>query len=232
MPDTVATHGLKVAKVLYDFIEKDALPGTGIASDAFWSGFAKLAHDLAPKNRALLARRDQLQEQIDEWHAARRGKAFDKAEYEAFLRNIGYLEPEGADFAITTPEIDPEVAMLAGPQLVVPLSNARFALNAANARWGSLYDALYGTDAIDQSGDLAPGKGYNEKRGQAVIAFARAFLDQAAPLKGASHKDAKAYAIKNGALAVTLAMAARPAWPRRDNWRAISATQSAPPPCC
>src|ERR1700679_719841 len=198
MTDTVATHGLKVAKVLYDFVEKEALPGTGIASDAFWSGFAKLAHDLAPKNRALLAKRDQLQEQIDEWHVARRGKIFDKPEYEAFLRGIGYLEPEGADFTITTPEIDPEVAMLAGPQLVVPLSNARFALNAANARWGSLYDALYGTDAIDQSDDLAPGKGYNEKRAAAVIAFARSFLDEAAPLKSGSHKDAKSYAVKNG----------------------------------
>jgi len=204
MTDTVAIHGLKVAKVLHDFIENEALPGTGISSDAFWRGFAKFAHDLAPKNRALLARRDQLQEQIDEWHTARRGKIFEKAEYEAFLRNIGYLEPEGADFAITTPEVDPEVAMLAGPQLVVPLSNARFALNAANARWGSLYDALYGTDAIDQSGDMAPGKGYNEKRGAAVIEYARTFLDQAAPLKGASHKEVKAYAIKNGALAVTL----------------------------
>ena len=204
MPDTVATNGLKVAKSLYDFIEKDALPGTGIASDAFWSGFAKLVHDLAPKNRALLAKRDQLQEQIDEWHIARRGKLFDVKEYESFLRNIGYLEKEGPDFSITTPEVDPEVAMLAGPQLVVPLSNARFALNAANARWGSLYDALYGTDVIDQSGDMAPGKGYNEKRGLAVIAYARGFLDQAAPLKGASHKDAKGYAIKNGALAVTL----------------------------
>ena len=204
MADRIAVHGLQVARVLFDFIEKEALPGTGIASDAFWSGFAELAGRLAPKNRALLARRDRLQNQIDEWHSARRGKAVDRAEYESFLRGIGYLEPEGADFSITTPEVDPEVAMLAGPQLVVPLSNARFALNAANARWGSLYDALYGTDAIAQDGDLAPGKGYNEKRGAAVIAFARAFLDEAAPLKGASHKDAKAYAVKNGALTVTL----------------------------
>jgi malate synthase len=204
MPDTVATHGLKVAKTLYDFIEKEVLPGTGLQSEPFWSGFAKLAHDLAPKNRTLLARRDQLQEQIDEYHRARRGKPFDQAEYESFLRNIGYLENEGPDFSITTPEVDPEVAMLAGPQLVVPLSNARFALNAANARWGSLYDALYGTDVIDQSGELAPGQGYNEQRGAAVIAYARDFLDKAAPLKIGLHKDAKAYAIKNGALAVTL----------------------------
>ena len=204
MSDTIATNGLTVAKVLYDFVEKEALPGTGIASDAFWSGFAKLAHDLAPKNRALLARRDQLQEQIDEWHTARRGKVFDVAEYESFLRGIGYLEAEGPDFAITTPEVDPEVAMMAGPQLVVPLSNARFALNAANARWGSLYDALYGTDVIDQAGDMATGKGYNEKRGAAVIAYARTFLDQAAPLKAGAHKDATRYAIENGALSVTL----------------------------
>ena len=204
MPDAIATNGLKVAKILYDFVEKEALPGTGIASDAFWSGFAKLAHDLTPKNRALLATRDKLQEQIDEWHIARRGKIFDVAEYESFLRNIGYLEKEGPDFSITTPEVDPEVALLAGPQLVVPLSNARFSLNAANARWGSLYDALYGTDVLDQSGDMAPGQGYNQKRGAAVIAYARDFLDQAAPLKAASHKDSKAYAIKNGALAVTL----------------------------
>jgi malate synthase len=205
MADMVEVHGLKVAAVLFDFIEKDVLPGTGLASDTFWSGFAKLAGDLEPKNRALLARRDALQSQIDEWHEARRGKPVDRAEYESFLRGIGYLENEGADFSITTPEVDPEVAMLAGPQLVVPLSNARFALNAANARWGSLYDALYGTDAIDQSGDLAPGKNYNEKRGAAVIAFARSFLDEAAPLKSGSHKDAKFYAVKNGALAVTIA---------------------------
>ena len=205
MAQTVSTNGLNVARVLDDFIEKDVLPGTGIAADAFWSGFAKLTATLAPKNRALLARRDDLQRQIDEWHIARRGKLFDKTEYESFLRNIGYLEPEGADFAVTTPEIDPEVAMLAGPQLVVPLSNARFALNAANARWGSLYDALYGTDVISQDGDLAAGKGYNQKRGDAVIAYARKFLDEAVPLNSASHKDAKSYAVKNGALAVTLA---------------------------
>ncbi|HWY60751.1 MAG TPA: malate synthase G [Rhizomicrobium sp.] len=205
MTDYVAAHGLKVSRILFDFIEKDVLPGTGIAADAFWGGFAKLANDLAPKNRALLATRDRLQSQIDEWHAARRGKIFDRDDYESFLRSIGYLEPEGADFSVTTPEVDPEVALMAGPQLVVPLSNARFALNAANARWGSLYDALYGTDAIAQTGELAPGKGYNEKRGAAVIAFARAFLDEATPLKAGSHQDAKSYVVKNGALAVQLA---------------------------
>ena len=205
MADRITVQGLQVARVLFDFIEKEALPGTGITSDAFWGGFAALADRLAPKNRALLAVRDRLQSQIDEWHSARRGKAVDRGEYESFLRGIGYLEPEGADFSITTPEVDPEVAMLAGPQLVVPLSNARFALNAANARWGSLYDALYGTDVIAQEGEMAAGKGYNEKRGAAVIAFARAFLDEAVPLKGASHKDAKAYAVSGGVLTVQLA---------------------------
>jgi malate synthase len=205
MADRITVQGLQVARVLFDFIEKEALPGTGITSDAFWGSFAALADRLAPKNRALLAVRDRLQSQIDEWHSARRGKAVDRGEYESFLRGIGYLEPEGADFSITTPEVDPEVAMLAGPQLVVPLSNARFALNAANARWGSLYDALYGTDVIAQEGEMAAGKGYNEKRGAAVIAFARAFLDEAVPLKGASHKDAKAYAVSGGVLTVQLA---------------------------
>jgi malate synthase len=204
MADRITVHGLAVAPLLFDFIEKEALPGTGIASDAFWRGFAELANKLAPKNRALLAIRDKLQSQIDEWHEARRGKEIDRAEYENFLRAIGYLEPEGADFSITTPEVDPEVAMLAGPQLVVPLSNARFALNAANARWGSLYDALYGTDAIAQDGDMAPAKGYNEKRGGAVIAFARTFLDEATPLETGSHRDAKSYAVSSGALSIAL----------------------------
>ena len=204
MTDRVQIHGLQVARILFDFVEKDVMPGTGIPSGNFWSGFAGLANALTPKNRALLATRDQLQSQIDEWHDARRGKTLDRAEYEAFLRAIGYLLPEGPDFTITTPDVDPEVALLAGPQLVVPLSNARFALNAANARWGSLYDALYGTDAIALDSDLAPGKGYNEIRGAAVISFARAFLDEAAPLKGASHKDAKSYAVNNGVLTIAL----------------------------
>ena len=166
MADRITVQGLQVARLLYDFIEKEALPGTGLSSDAFWRGFADLANGLAPKNRALLAVRDRLQSQMDEWHSARRGKVFDLAEYESFLRGIGYLEPEGADFSITTPEVDPEVAMLAGPQLVVPLSNARFALNAANARWGSLYDALYGTDAISEAEGCQRAGGYNPKRGE------------------------------------------------------------------
>src|SRR5471032_1923511 len=204
MPDRIEKHGLKVSPALYSFIEDEVLPGSGAEPDKFWAGFAALAVRLMPQNRALLATRDRLQATIDAWHKDNPARPVDALDYTAFLREIGYLQPEGADFQIGTSNVDPEIAEVAGPQLVVPLSNARFELNAANARWGSLYDALYGTDAVDQSGDMAPGKGYNEKRGAAVIEYARTFLDQAAPLKGASHKEAKAYAIKNGALAVTL----------------------------
>ena len=204
MSDRISVHGLQVARALHDFIAAEALPGTGIAADAFWSGFAALAHRLAPQNKALLAERDRLQTAIDDWHKAHRGKPHDAAAYRAFLESIGYLVPEGADFQITTQNVDPEIATVAGPQLVVPLTNARFALNAANARWGSLYDALYGTDAIAQDGDLAAGKSYNEKRGQAVIAFARDALDQAAPLAAGSWKDASGFSVKNGALTPSL----------------------------
>ncbi len=185
---------------MHDFVTRQALPGTGLDADKFWAGFSALVHRLAPQNKALLAERDRLQAAIDDWHRARKGKPHDAAEYRAFLESIGYLVPEGADFQITTQNVDPEIATIAGPQLVVPLTNARFGLNAANARWGSLYDALYGTDAIAQDGDLAAGKGYNEKRGQAVIAFAREALDQAVPLASGSWKDATGFAVKNGAL--------------------------------
>ncbi len=154
----VDRHGLAVAAELANFIEARALPGTGIEADRFWSGFADLVHDLGPRNRALLARRAELQEAIDAWHIARRAQAFDATAYEAFLREIGYIVPEGPDFAIENGRIDPEIATLAGPQLVVPITNARFALNAANARWGSLYDALYGTDAL---GSLPQGGGFD-----------------------------------------------------------------------
>ena len=200
MTDRIQLHGLQVARELHDFIVRDALPGTGIEADKFWSGFAALAHRLAPENKALLAERDRLQTAIDDWHKGRRGQPHDAGEYRAFLESIGYLVPEGADFQITTQNVDPEIATVAGPQLVVPLTNARFALNAANARWGSLYDALYGTDAIAQDGDLAAGKGYNEKRGAAVIAAAREALDQAVPLASGSWKDASGFAVKNGKL--------------------------------
>jgi malate synthase len=200
MSDRISVHGLQVARALHDFVSTEALPGTGVDAGKFWAGFAALAHKLAPENKALLAERDRLQAAIDDWHKARRGQPHDAAEYRAFLESIGYLVPEGGDFQITTQNVDPEIATVAGPQLVVPLTNARFALNAANARWGSLYDALYGTDAISQDGELAAGKGYNEKRGAAVIAFARNALDQAAPLASGSWADATGFAVKNGAL--------------------------------
>lgn len=194
--------GLSVDVRLAEFLETAALPGTGIGEDAFWKGFSALVHNLGPKNRALLEKRDRIQAQIDAWHVARRGQAHDAAAYTAFLKEIGYIVPEGPDFTIDTSGIDPEIAHVPGPQLVVPIMNARYALNAANARWGSLYDALYGTDAL---GDLPAGKGYDAARGKRVIAWARKFLDQAAPLKGASWADARGLSVKGGALMVPLA---------------------------
>ncbi|MGN6580893.1 MAG: malate synthase G [Bordetella sp.] len=198
-------YGLQVAKPLYDFIEQEALPGTGLDSAAFWKGFAALAHDMAPRNRELLAQRDRLQQQLDDWHRAHPGPIADPSAYRAFLESIGYLVPVPAQVKIHTTHVDAEFAVQAGPQLVVPASNARYALNAANARWGSLYDALYGTDAIAQTGDLAPAAGFNPKRGQAVIARARAFLDQAAPLAQGSHAQATGYSVRDGKLVVTTA---------------------------
>ena len=187
--------GLKVDPLLASFVESEALAGTSIAAETFWRGFAALVEKMMPRNRELLAIRDRLQGQIDDWHRTNGPVANDPAGYEAFLRQIGYLVPEPADFSIETSGLDPEIATICGPQLVVPVSNARYALNAANARWGSLYDALYGTDAISRDGDLAPGKGYNPVRGAAVFARAAAFLDGAFPLAGASHDDVNAYHI-------------------------------------
>lgn len=204
MSATVDINGLKVDAELHRFIETEALPGSGVEPGTFWSGFAALFKDLAPVNKRLLDRRDALQAKIDGWHIARRGQDIDAEAYEAFLRDIGYLVPEGPDFAITTANTDPEVSQVAGPQLVVPVMNTRFALNAANARWGSLYDALYGTDALGDVG-TAGAKGYDPVRGAAVIAKGREVLDRAAPLTTGSHKDATSYTVVDGALAVTLA---------------------------
>ena len=203
MTHRVERFGLQVSAPLHDLIE-EALPGTGVSADAFWQGLSSLIHDLGPKNRALLAKRDDIQKKLDDWYRAHPGPIQDMAAYKAFLTEIGYLVPEGPDFAIDTPNVDDAIAKVPGPQLVVPVMNARYALNAANARWGSLYDALYGTDAIDQSGSLAPGKTYNPQRGEAVIAFARDFLDQSLPLEHGSHKDAALYYVSAGRLKVRL----------------------------
>ena len=200
MSDRIEKHGLKVSPSLYSFIEKEALPQSGVDPDKFWAGFAALALKLMPENRALLAERNRLQEAIDHWHKNHPAKPVDVAAYTDFLKEIGYLLPEGAEFEIGTANVDPEIALVAGPQLVVPLTNARFALNAANARWGSLYDALYGTDAISQDGELAPGKGYNPKRGDKVIQFARDALDLAAPLAAGSWKDITSISVEGSTL--------------------------------
>ena len=200
--DRIEVAGLQVAPALHDFVEQEALPGTGVTADAFWSGFASLLRDLAPNNAALLAHRDALQSQIDQWHLDHKAKPIDQADYEAFLRSIGYLEPEPAPFEVATENVDPEIATIAGPQLVVPVSNARYALNAANARWGSLYDALYGTDAIPETDGAERGRGYNPTRGAKVVARAKQVLDDAAPLATGSHADATAYRVNHGALEI------------------------------
>ncbi|HEX5795116.1 MAG TPA: malate synthase G [Geminicoccaceae bacterium] len=205
MTQRIDAGGLRVAQALYDFIEHEALPGTGIDPERFWSGLSAIIHELAPRNRALLARRDELQARIDAWHLEQRGRRFAPAAYKAFLAEIGYLLPEGEDFSAGTANVDPEISTVAGPQLVVPVTNARYALNAANARWGSLYDALYGTDALPEDGGAARGTAFNPVRARRVIAFARDFLDRLVPLARGSHHDATGYAVEDGRLAVGLA---------------------------
>ena len=195
------SKSLTVDDTLHAFVEGELLPGTGVAPDAFWAALEKVLADFTPRNAAMLQRRDELQAQIDSWWRERRGKPLDVAEETAFLREIGYLLPEPAPFEISTGNVDPEIASIAGPQLVVPVSNGRFALNAANARWGSLYDALYGTDALEPP---TGGKGYDPVRGAKVVAFARSFLDRVAPLASGSHADAAAYVVAGQGLVVRL----------------------------
>jgi len=192
---------LAIAKELYDFIENEALPGSGLDSETYWKNFEQVVVDLSPKNKALLAKRDDIQAKIDEWH---RNNTFELQAYKAFLTEIGYLLPEVEDFQISTENVDEEIAVLAGPQLVVPVRNARYCLNAANARWGSLYDALYGFDVISEEDGAEKGKGYNPKRGEKVVAFAKNFLDETFPLAQGSHADATQYAVEANALVVTL----------------------------
>jgi malate synthase len=204
MTQRIEAGGLRVAKPLYDFIKDEALPGTGVDAERFWSALADIIHELAPRNRALLATRDELQARIDAWHLEQRGQRIAPAAYKAFLGEIGYLLPEGEDFTAGTANVDPEISTIAGPQLVVPVTNARYALNAANARWGSLYDALYGTDALPEDGGAARGATFNPVRARRVIAFARDFLDRIAPLARGSHHDAAGYAVADGRLAVAL----------------------------
>ncbi|MFZ1660366.1 MAG: malate synthase G [Paracoccaceae bacterium] len=199
MTERINLAGLMVDERLARFIEGRALPGTGVSLDAFWVGFSAIVRDLSPRNRVLLARREVFQKQIDEWHRLQRGKPHDHYAYRAFLEDIGYLLPEGKEFTIDTANVDPEIASIPGPQLVVPVTNARYALNAANARWGSLYDCLYGTDAM---GSLPPKGGYERGRGARVIARARVFLDEAFPIEGASHADVRRYFVKDGQLLI------------------------------
>lgn len=205
--DRIEKNGLAIDAGLHEFLINEALPGTGIDADRFYSAFSEIVHDLVPKNRLLLAKRDALQEKLDDWYR-QNGAPVDIAAYESFLKEIGYLLPEGPDFAVSTSNVDPEIAIIAGPQLVVPVMNARYALNAANARWGSLYDALYGTDAISEDGGAERGKGYNRVRGQKVIAWARGFLDTSAPLAGGSWNDVTGFMVEGANLSISTATGA------------------------
>jgi malate synthase len=220
--------GMRVSTELAQLIEADLAPGLGIDTAQFWADFEGLLDELVPVNQALLARRDQLQADIDAWHRHRRGQPFEVTAHEEHLVKLGYLVPEGPDFQIGTRKVDAEISRLAGPQLVVPLSNARYSLNAANARWGSLYDALYGTDAIEETGELARGKGYNATRGRAVIERARAVLDQAVPLTSGSHRDAAGYSVSAGALRVALVTGGATALSTPSQFRGYTGTEDSP----
>jgi len=204
MTERVQVSGLQVARSIYDLVKQDIIPGTGVDVDAFWQSFSAIVGDFAPKNRELLSKREKMQAQIDDWHRQRVGQPHNYSEYKAFLQEIDYLVPEGGEFDITTANVDPEIARQAGPQLVVPVMNARFALNAANARWGSLYDALYGTDVLPETDGAEKTASYNPGRGAKVIEYARQLLDDSAPLASGSHKDSTQYSVVDGQLQVTL----------------------------
>lgn len=204
MTERVQLGGIQVAKNLYDFVNNEAIPGTGLDADKFWADFDAIVNDMAPRNNELLAQRQSIQDKMNTWSREHKGQKLDMAAYKSFLKEIGYLVDEPEDFKISTANVDPEVATMAGPQLVVPITNARFALNAANSRWGSLYDALYGTDAISEEDGADKGRGYNPVRGAKVIEFARNLLDSSAPLAAGSHKDAVQYQVDGGKLAVKL----------------------------
>ena len=218
-------EGLVVADELYRFITEEALPGSGVDAGAFWKGFSDLIHDFGPRNRGLLERRAELQAAIDDWHRANRGRALNGVAYRAFLEGIGYIEPSGAEFSITTSNVDPEMAEVAGPQLVVPIMNARFALNALNARWGSLYDALYGTDAL---GDPPPAGPYDPARGRRVAAWCRGLLDDVVPLSDGSHADATRYSVADGGVRVRLSSGMTTGLARPDQLAGYQGTPDSP----
>ena len=203
MTQRINTHGLQVDRDLYAFITHHAIPGTGVDADSFWAEFSAIVDELTAENRALLDKRDSLQAQIDAWHRSHRGNTHDPIAYRAFLSQIGYLVEEGPDFSVTTSKVDDEITTIAGPQLVVPVNNARYALNAANARWCSLYDALYGTDVLPETDNVGKGSAYNPVRGQLVVDYSNRFLDQTVPLNGVSHADVTGYAIADGTLTAT-----------------------------
>ena len=228
MPERIAVAGLSVEKNLHDVIVNDILPETGIAPAAFFAALAGIVADLGPENRELLTRRAAMQAAIDLWHKERRGKAHDAQAYRSFLAGIGYLLPEGPDFAIETSGADPEIATIPGPQLVVPITNARYAINAANARWGSLYDALYGTDVVPETGGAVRGPGYNPARGAAVVAYAADFLDMAVPLAHGRHADAAGYAVVDGLLTVTFADGRTTGLARPDRFAGYDGVPGAP----
>lgn len=200
MTDRIQVGELQVAKVLYEFINEEAMPNTGVDTDQFWAGFNKLITELSPVNRELLKKRELIQNEINEYHFERKDLAHSPSEYKAFLKQIDYLLPEPDHVTITTTHVDSEISEIAGPQLVVPVMNARYALNAANARWGSLYDALYGTDLIPHDGGASPSFEFNPIRGEKVVAFAKGFLDRYFPLIEAKHADVESYLVNNGEL--------------------------------